>query len=269
MDYQLIALDLDGTLNNDQHRITPKTQAALLAAQSCGIRVVLASARPAPGLSRERAALQLDRHHGLLLSYNGCRIQDATTGQWLFKKDMDRRQVTAILNHLAQFPVAVLVDDGSRYYTNDAQGYMVAYECGNVGIPCTQVDHLAQAITFDTPKVLVMAPPEVLDATIPKITQGLTQTYDFYRTGPFYFEVAIKNFSKAQGLKIICDQLHIPREAVMAFGDSANDAQMLQYAGLGVAMGNASPELKAVADLITRSNNEDGIVPVLQTHCHL
>ncbi|MEG2642426.1 MAG: HAD hydrolase family protein, partial [Eubacterium sp.] len=66
MNYQLIALDLDGTLCNDDKQITPITKQVLLRAQQKGIRVALASARPAPGLIRERKALELDRYHGIL-----------------------------------------------------------------------------------------------------------------------------------------------------------------------------------------------------------
>ena len=78
--YKMIALDLDGTLNNDEKKITDKTREALLAVQQHGVTVVLASGRQAPGLSREADALDLKDYHGLLLSYNGGRIQDATFG---------------------------------------------------------------------------------------------------------------------------------------------------------------------------------------------
>ena len=75
MKYKMIALDLDGTLNNDDHIITPKTREALIAVQKrFGVTVVLASGRQAPGLKRESDALELSKHHGLLLSYGGGRI---------------------------------------------------------------------------------------------------------------------------------------------------------------------------------------------------
>ena len=77
--YKLIAMDLDGTLNNDQKVITPKTREALMEAQKRGIRLALASARPSPGLFKERDILQLQNFGGILMSYNGGRITEAAT----------------------------------------------------------------------------------------------------------------------------------------------------------------------------------------------
>ena len=92
MDYKLIAMDLDGTLNNDQKIITEKTKAALMAAQKRGIRLALASARPSPGLFKERDVLRLQDYNGILMSYNGGRIVDAATGKVLFETSMDLAQ---------------------------------------------------------------------------------------------------------------------------------------------------------------------------------
>ena len=80
MNCKLIAMDLDGTLNNDEKRITEKTKAALMDAQKRGIRLALASARPSPGLFKERDILRLQDFGGILMSYNGGRIVDAATG---------------------------------------------------------------------------------------------------------------------------------------------------------------------------------------------
>lgn len=81
MNYKLIAMDLDGTLNNDEKRITEKTLCALMAAQKQGIRLALASARPSPGLYKESNILHLPEYGGILMSYNGGRIVDAGNGK--------------------------------------------------------------------------------------------------------------------------------------------------------------------------------------------
>ena len=84
MDIRLIAMDLDGTLNNDQKIITPRTREALMAAQRQGIRLALASARPSPGLYKERDLLRVQDFDGILMSYNGGRIQSAADGSGWF-----------------------------------------------------------------------------------------------------------------------------------------------------------------------------------------
>ena len=107
MNYKLIAMDLDGTLNNDEKVITEKTRSALLRAQKAGIRLALASARPSPGLFKERDILQMQSHNGILMSYNGGRIVDAATGATLFETAMDIVQTKQVLRQLEALPVTV------------------------------------------------------------------------------------------------------------------------------------------------------------------
>jgi hydroxymethylpyrimidine pyrophosphatase-like HAD family hydrolase len=76
----------------------------------------------------------------------------------------------------------------------------------------------------------------------------------------------MKGISKAGSLQTICDILNIKREEVIAFGDAQNDISMIEFAGMGVAMGNACEELKAAADEITLSNNDDGIAHTLEKY---
>ena len=104
MNIKAIFLDLDGTLKTDEKIIAPRTQAVLMAAQKRGIRLVLASARPAPGLHRERDALQLQDHGGVLMSYNGGRIADAATGKVLFETAMDMENACLVLRFLETLP---------------------------------------------------------------------------------------------------------------------------------------------------------------------
>ena len=107
MKFKLIALDLDGTLNNSQKHITEKTLSALVQAQQQGIRLALASARPSPGLFKERDILQLQQYGGILMSYNGGRIVDAATGATLFETAMDIVQTKQVLRQLEALPVTV------------------------------------------------------------------------------------------------------------------------------------------------------------------
>ena len=116
MQYRLNAMDLDGTLNNDEKWITPRTKQALMRSQEAGIRLVLASARPSPGLFKERDALDLQGHGGILMSYNGGRIVDAATGKVLFETAMELPQAKEILRQLKALPVTPILDDGTQFY---------------------------------------------------------------------------------------------------------------------------------------------------------
>ena len=264
MDIKLIAMDLDGTLNNDEKRITKKTWDALMAAQEKGIRLALASARPSPGLFKERDILCLQEHGGILMSYNGGRIVDATTGKTLFETAMDLWQTKEVLRFLETLPVTPILDDGKQFYVTDKTAYKVDYECRNNNMVCSEVENLADFLSFAPIKILMSVQPEELPAIQKKIADFLPEELTVVQTAPFYLEVIPKRINKGQGVRDICSVLGISAEQVIAFGDAANDIPMLQTAGVGVAMGNAARAVKDAADFVTLSNNEDGIAFALE-----
>lgn len=264
MKYKLIAMDLDGTLNNDQKVITEKTKEALMAAQEAGIRLALASARPSPGLFKERDVLRLQDHQGILMSYNGGRIVDAQTGKVLFETSMDLAETRQVLRRLEELPVTPILDDGVQFYVTDKNGYKVDYECKNNNMVCTEVENLADFLTFAPIKILMSVQPEQLPEIQRSIAQMLPETLTVVQTAAFYLEVIPKVINKGQGIRDICKVLGITPAEVISFGDAANDIPMLREAGVGVAMGNASEAVKAAADMVTLSNNEDGIAAALE-----
>ena len=264
MDYKLIAMDLDGTLNNDQKIITEKTKAALMAAQKRGIRLALASARPSPGLFKERDVLRLQDYNGILMSYNGGRIVDAATGKVLFETSMDLAQTKQVLRRLEALPVTPILDDGVQFYVADKNGYKVDYECKNNNMTCTEVGNLADFLSFAPIKILMSVQPEELAEVQKQIADFLPETLTVVQTAAFYLEVIPKVINKGQGIRDICAVLGIDPSEVISFGDAANDIPMLREAGMGVAMGNAAEAVKAAANMVTLSNNEDGIAAALE-----
>ena len=264
MDYKLIAMDLDGTLNNDQKTITEITKAALMAAQERGIRLALASARPSPGLFKERDILRLQDYNGILMSYNGGRIVDAATGRVLFETSMELNQTKQVLRRLEELPVTPILDDGVQFYVADKNGYKVDYECKNNQMTCSEVGNLADFLSFAPIKILMSVQPEELPKVQQQIAAFLPEELTVVQTAAFYLEVIPKVINKGQGIRDICAVLGIQPAQVISFGDAANDIPMLREAGMGVAMGNAADAVKAAADMVTLSNNDDGIAAALE-----
>lgn len=264
MSIKLIALDLDGTLNNDQKQITPKTHAALMEAQRRGIRLALASARPSPGLFRERDCLQMQDFEGILMSYNGGRITDAATGRVLFETAMDLQQAKFVLRQLERLPVTPILDDGVQFFVTDPDGYKVAYECRNNNMTCRRVENLADFLSVPPVKILMSVQTGQLKQVQEQIAALLPKGLSVVQTAAFYLEVIPSQINKGQGIRSICEVLGIEPKQVVAFGDAENDISMLQAAGIGVAMGNAADAVKAAADYVTGSNNEDGIAAALE-----
>ena len=263
MGYKLIAMDLDGTLNNDQKVITEKTKAALMAAQRKGIRLALASARPSPGLFKERDILCMQQYGGILMSYNGGRIVRADTGEVLSETVMDREVTRYVLRMLEKLPVTPILDDGVQFYVTDKDGYKVSYECQNNRMTCSEVPNLAQWLPFAPVKILMSVQPAELPQVQEQIAKKLPEELQVVQTAPFYLEIIPKSIHKGQGILEICSALQISPPEVIAFGDAQNDIPMLRSAGMGVAMGNASDAVKASADYVTLSNNCDGIAAAL------
>ena len=264
MRVRLIAMDLDGTLNNDQKAIDPPTRDALMEAQTRGVRLALASARPLPGLYRERDALELSGHGGLLMAYNGGVIADAATGSWLSASPMDMEDARGVLRALEALPVTPILDDGARFYVTDRDGYMVQYECMNNRMNCVEVPNLAQALDFAPFKLLMSADAGHIRSLQRQIAELLPPGLAVVQTAAFYLEVIPACVNKGEGLRAICRVAGIDLSETVAFGDSENDIPMLEAAGLGVAMGNADAAVKAAADRVTRSNNENGIAAALE-----
>ena len=264
MTYKLIAMDLDGTLNNDQKTIDAPTLQSLFSAQARGIRLLLASARPLPGLYKERDALNLTAHNGLLMAYNGGLIVKAGTGKRLAACSMELEQAKSILRELKRLPVTPILDDGKQFYVENADGYMVQYECWNNRMACAVLPDLAERLSFSPCKILMSVDPSLLREAQSAIASFLPPELTVVQTAPFYLEVIPASVNKGEGLRSACRSAGIDMRQTIAFGDSQNDIEMLRAAGVGVAMGNASEDVKTAADMVTLSNNENGIAAALE-----
>ena len=258
MDFQIIALDIDGTLTDDQKNISNLTLEALIEAEKKGIRLVLASARPAPGLFSIRDQLKMEQFGGILMSYNGGRITDCA-GNTFYEISMDLATTRRILRFLVKLPVTVIVDDGKMFYVTDKNGYKVEYECRNNQMQCTEVGNLADWLTFSPIKILLAVDPMKIYEVQEQIRNFLPEDLTVVRTAAFYLEIFSRRINKGQGLCDICRILKIDVRNSIAFGDSENDIPMLKAAGIGIAMKNAEMDVKKASDMSTLSNNEDGI----------
>lgn len=268
MPFRLIALDIDGTLYDSRKEIRPATLAALAAARGKGAAIALVSGRPQPGLTRPAEAIAPAlAGPGLplmLLCYNGARIVEAQSGAVIHEAPVPREIARRLLRHAEGFPVVPLVDDGRFLSVTDPAAFRVAREAENCRLTLRVVANVADALDFDPPKVLFAIAPEAMAGLVEPIAAPFRDELDFVQSSPFYLEANARGVGKGSALASLCARLGIAPAEVLAFGDAQNDISMLEFAGRGVAMGNACPELKAVADEITTTNDEDGIAETLR-----
>jgi len=264
MNYKLIALDLDGTLKTTDNRISEKTREALIECQKKGMRVILASGRPTPGLRHEAAELELEKHGGILLSFNGARVYDIQNDTVIYEKVVEKKYADEIYDRAKQYGLAVMTYEGLNILTEDDDDKYVQVEKNINDIYIKHVDAWKESFDGGINKVLLTGEPEY----VAKIEQEFKAPYEdklsIYRSAPFFIEVMAQNIDKAASLQKLCEYLGVTKDEMIAFGDGFNDISMIKFAGLGVAMGNAQDVVKEAADKITASNDEDGIYVTLK-----
>lgn len=277
MNIRAIVMDIDGTLATRGKRISPRTKAVLTRAQDLGIRLILASGRPTNGLLRFADMLDMPAHHGLLVSYNGARVTDCQSGNILFRQPLSVQETREILEHIKTFPkLRPMIDKGEFMYVPKSAGRFVPvngkpypiffFESHGNGFRLRRTEDLVPLVDAPVDKVLTAASPTYLQAHWEEIAAPFQDSLSCMFTSAFYFEFTAKGVDKAKALGTVLPSLGINREDVIAFGDGQNDLSMLRYAGIGVAMENAVPQLKDAADEVTLSNSADGIAVSLLKH---
>lgn len=265
--YRIITLDLDGTLTNSQKVITPHTFEALMRAQREGVRIVLASGRPTYGISSLAQQLQLDKFGGFVLSYNGGRIIDWSTEKAIYSQTVDTDLVPTLHTFAESAKLPIVTYQSNAILASFNEGEYLAEEARINGMPVVVAKNFvaeASAIQGGATKFLIPGEPQLLVDLEAKMKEVLSNRMEIFRSAPFFLELTPKGIDKAQSLQRLLIHLGMKREDLMAFGDGFNDLSMLEYAGIGIAMGNAVDEVKAIADFITISNDEDGIAIALE-----
>lgn len=273
MAIKAIALDIDGTLTNDEKVITPRTREALLAAQRSGIRLILSSGRPVQGLRAIAAELDLQDNGGLLVAFNGAHVVDAQTDEVLFDHPVEVETMRALVEHLRAFDVIpwivegreLFVERGERHLITyrDAPFDIVEYERSACDLVIHEVDDLLDVCARPQDKLLTASEPEYLQRHWRAMREPFADSLSGMFTADFYFEFMAPGINKGNALAGALPKLGIDASEVVAFGDGENDISMIEWAGTGVAMGNADEPVKAVASMVTASNNEDGIARAL------
>ena len=261
--YEMIVLDLDGTLTNREKKITPRTKEALMKAQEKGKIVVLASGRPTAGVEPLAKELELSRFGSYILSFNGGMITNCKTGEAVFSSVLPFSSNERIIELAEEHRVDLLTYQGREILTNNEQCHYGKLESQINHLPLRETD-LRTALTGPVPKFIMLDDGDYLAMVEPRVKAALGRDYSVYRSEPFFLEIMPKGIDKAKSLGRLLEKLGMKREQMIACGDGYNDLTMIQYAGLGVAMDNAVLPVKKAANYITASNNEDGVALVVE-----
>lgn len=262
--YEIIVLDLDGTLTNRDKVITPRTREALMRAQEQGKIVVLASGRPTAGVEPLARELELARFGSYILSYNGGMITNCKTGEVVFAAEIPVEANEKIIGLAEEHRVDILTYEGDEIITNNAECPYAIKESEINHLPLRQVEDMKAYVRFQVPKFLMLDDGDYLVTVEPRVKAAMGKNFSVYRSEPYFLEIMPKGIDKAQSLERLLGVLGLKREQMIACGDGYNDLTMVKYAGLGVAMENAVLPLRNAADYVTRSNNDDGVAHVVE-----
>ena len=276
MNIKAIILDIDGTLYNSQKMISERTKKALLDIQNRGTKLVLASGRPISNMEHIMHELEMDKHHGLLVAYNGASVMDCETKEIVYNKTMSTLEAKSVLNHLKNFNLIPMIAHEGVMYVNDVFSGMIQYNGKQINIIeyesrggkytlCEKRD-LAEFVDFPLNKILIAGDPDYLKENHSKVSEPFVGNLSSMFTAAFYYEFTAQGVDKANALHEVLVPMGILPEETISFGDGQNDLSIIRFAGLGVAMGNAVDELRNAADEVTLSHDEDGIAHIIERY---
>jgi len=260
--YRLLAIDLDGTLLTPRpHKIiTPRTRAALRRAAAAGITIVIATGQTHAMLRHLCAGLPLN---GPQIIENGAIVVDMTSGHILHERLLPTEDILPILALLRDSGLYRAYHTHERVYV-DRQTPRAQNWYPPPLLPPVEVDDVANL--YPLPCIKVVGVGE--ERTLPEQRRAFEQHFQgkLYVTQSSFDLVEFLHpaVSKSNALRTIAADLGIAPAEIIAIGDSHNDMGMITFAGLGVAMGNAPAEVKAVADHVTLSNADEGVAAVIE-----
>ncbi len=260
--YRLLALDLDGTLIDRSLQFRPAVQAAVAAAQAAGVTVTLATGRMVRTTRPFADQLNITSP---LICYQGAHVQ-ALSGEVIYDNPLDGALAAQIVQLAAARDIYIQAYINDELYIAAERPEADEYRSfSTVPLPVHAVGDLAAWVRTNPPtKLLWIAAPELLLETLDRWGAQFQGQASIFRSHDRFGEAAAPDSSKGVALAVLAAQLGIPRAQVMAIGDRQNDAPMLQWAGLGLAMGDADEHARSAADAVLPPFAEDGVAWAIQ-----
>ncbi len=269
--YRILFTDIDSTLLNKERQMTPAVKEQIKRISNMNIPVVLVSSR------MPKAMKHLQDEAGISAPLICC------NGSLIVENYDEKGNIKIILSETIPADVVKSVYRGAKeagvhigLYRNDewyveALDYWANREILNTRtkpeiIVMDDIFSSGLGAKADMHKIMCMGNKQNIDQLVDYINKNNPGVLNLYRSKDTYLEITANRVSKGSAIKFLHEKMDIDVSETIAVGDNYNDVEMIKYAGLGIAMGNAKEEVKAVADEITLSNNEDGIAEVIKKY---
>ena len=260
----LLALDIDGTLTRPDGTVSERTIRVVRKLQQEGMCLCIASGRPPFGIRPMAALLGMDEFGGYIIGYNGGSLVDYSTGTVLYTSVLPDEAVPIVVECGRRPGHTMLTYLNDEICTEDASNPYVWISHMRNGMPIREVDNFL-ALPRPLPKCILTGAPDSMPALQRDVSARLYGVADTYLSEAYFLEVVNRGTDKADALMRLLEHLGIGHELLVAVGDAHNDIGMIRLASLGIAMGNAHPDVRRMADMVAPTAAEDGLAQVLET----
>ena len=244
---------------NSNRELTKRTAQTLRKVQQMGIRVALASGRPTYGILPLAQAIDLGVYDGYIISYNGAQVMEAKTGQIIFERRIDPQMVPYLEKKATKMGLTMAYYDGNEVVSTDITNPHVVDESEMNGMTLRQDDVLSLSMDdWPAEVMLVSDDEEALTSLEQHMQRHLNGVMDTIHSNPYYLEIVGYQVGKSYAMSALVQKMGIGMDEVLAIGDGEADINMIQMAGTGVAMANATEGVRRCADFTTLSNDQDG-----------
>lgn len=262
--YKLVAIDIDGTLLKNDKTLSKRNRECINKAVKMGIKVVITTGRPVLGIMTYLKDLDLIGEEEYAIADNGATVYNTKDFSLIHEKALTGKDIKYIYPFMKK--------ENTEIELHVPEGGLVEKDAGTVFVKkrmpymeLKTVDIMKDVKDDDKVfKLLVFSEADVIEDMYSNIPQEILEKYTAVRALNNMFEFMHKGSTKASGIEVLGKHLGISREEIISIGDELNDLDMIEYAGLGVAMGNAREEVKNKADFITKSNEEDGVAYAIE-----
>lgn len=267
--FKAVFIDLDGTLLRYDHSISDKTRITIQKLIKKGIPVVLVSARPLHGIIPISEWLGIPKIP--VASLNGSYI--VMDKEVIFKSCINLQTITKVYEAAKGLDVTLIYYNGMRWYAETDNAAIVKEQrITDVKVEIAPFDTLIKEwenAKSCTNKIMAIGHENVINELQSDLLLKNQDSLNIYTSKPTYLEIMKKDASKTNALIYLLKKFNIPREEAIAIGDNFNDREMIIYAGMGVAMGNAPELIKASADYVTDTNENDGVRKAIEKFIEL
>ena len=262
---KLIAIDIDGTLLNSKKELLEETKQYFknFHNKNTETLLVLCTGRPETGIRPYLKDLGYLEENHYIISQNGASIYESQTGKRVMDAFVDSTAIQKWIELGKKHGISVMGAGVDYYYSFDEDPTeWMEFDVKLVSGKLKRIP-TKESLNIDFYKILLMGDEEQLNEFETFIPQEWRDEFYVVRSQKYLVEVLTKGVNKAFGLEKLAQKLNIQPSEIAAIGDAANDIEMLEYAGLAIAMGNASEEVKAIADIVTDTNENNGVIKVI------